>query len=83
MGWLCVLGSLGEGDRVSHPLTGCDSLRLAADHIWETCFSCWQPGDGAHGEPSGLQDSPCPCLLLLGLWPLDLLQQPLAYRLGA
>lgn len=39
VGWLCVLGSLGEGDCVSRPLKGCDSLKQAADHIWETYFS--------------------------------------------
>lgn len=72
-------GVTGGGGPGAPPLTGCDSLRLAADHIWETHFSCWQPGDGAAVSPSGLPDSPWPCLLLLGLWALDLFQHPLYY----
>lgn len=45
---------------MSRPLMGCDSLRQAADHIWETCFSCRQPGDGAHGPPWAAGTAPAP-----------------------
>lgn len=52
---------------MSRPLMGCDSQRQAADHIWETCFSCWQLVGGIC--------SPCPiCSSQAGLWPLTCFQ---------